>query len=57
MNGADQLLRVAAGKIGAAYGAGEEGISREEQGLLGEVEADAALGVAGGVEDGARSGR
>ena len=47
----DELAGVASGKVGAAYGAGEEGIPGEEEGLLGEVEADAALGVAGSVED------
>ncbi len=46
-------LGVASGEVGAAYGAGEEGVSGDEKGVVGEVEADAALGVAGGVEDGA----
>ena len=46
-------MGVASGEVGSAYGAGEEGVSGEEEGLVGEVEADAALGVAGGVEDGA----
>ena len=51
VNRADQLLRIASGKICPAHGAGEEGIAREEQGLVGKVEAYAALGVAGRVED------
>ena len=49
----EELAGVAAGEVGAADGAGEEGVSGEEEGLVGEVEADAAFGVAGGVEDGA----
>jgi hypothetical protein len=53
VDGFDELAGVAAGEIGSANGAGEEGVSREEKSLLGEIEADAAFGVAGGVEDGA----
>lgn len=53
MDGLDELPGVASGEVGAAYRASEEGVPGEEQGLLGEIEADAALGVAGGVEDGA----
>ena len=48
----DELVGVAAGEVGAAHGAGEECVSRDEEGVVGEVEAGAALGVAGGVEDG-----
>ena len=44
---------VASGEVGTSDGAGEEGISCEEEGLVGKVETDAAFGVAGGVEDGA----
>jgi hypothetical protein len=53
VDGGEELVGVAAGEVGAADGAGEEGVSGEEEGLVGKVEADAALGVAGGVEDGA----
>jgi hypothetical protein len=52
-----ELAGVAAGEIGAAYGAGEEGVSCEEKGLVREVKADGAFGVAGGVEDGACEAR
>ena len=53
MDGVQQLAGVASGQVGAADGAGEESVSGDEEALLGKVEADAALGVAGGVEDGA----
>ena len=46
----EELAGVAAGEVGAADGAGEESVSGEEEGLVGEVEADGAFGVAGGVE-------
>ena len=52
-DGFEELLGVASGEVGAADRAGKEGVSGEEKGLLREIEADAALGVAGGVEDGA----
>ena len=51
VDGAEDLLGVAAGEVGAADGVGEEGVSGEEEVVLGEVEAEAAGGVAGGVED------
>lgn len=57
MDRLDELLGVASWEIGAAYGAGEEGISGEEQRLLGEIEADAAFGVAWSMEDGAGQSR
>jgi hypothetical protein len=53
VDGGDELAGVAAGEVGAADGAGEKGVSGEKEGLVGQVEADAALGVARGVEDGA----
>ena len=53
VNGGQELPAVAAWEVRAAYRAGKEGVSGEEEGLGGEVETDAALGVAGGVEDGA----
>lgn len=53
VNGFEELGGVAAGEIGSANGASEEGVSGEEKSLLGEIEADTALGVARGVEDGA----
>ncbi len=52
-DGGEELAHVAAGEIGATYGAGEEGVSCEQKGVVGEVEADGAFGVAGGVKDGA----
>jgi len=51
VDGAEEGGGVASGEVGAADGAGEEGIAGEEEVLVGEVEADAALGVTGGVED------
>ena len=57
MDGVEELLGVASGEVGAAYGAGEQGVSGDEEGLVGEVEAAAALGVAGGMDDGADSPR
>ena len=56
MDGAEKHGAVAPGEIGAADGAGEEGVAGEEEVLGGEVEADAALGVAGGEEDVAGEG-
>jgi hypothetical protein len=53
VDGGEELVGVAAGEVSAADGAGEKGVSGEEQGLVGKVETDAALGVAGGMEDGA----
>ena len=47
------LLGVAAGEIGSADGAGEKGVTGNEEGLVGQVEAAAAVGVARGVDDGA----
>ena len=48
-----ELACVAAGQVGAADRTGEEGVACEEEGLSGEIETDAAFGVAGSVEDGA----
>jgi len=53
VDGVEQLAGIAAGQVGAADRAGEEGVAGDEEALLGEVEADAALGVAGGMEDAA----
>ena len=36
----EKLVGVAAGKVGAAYGAGEEGVSGDQKFLVGEVEAE-----------------
>ena len=47
VDGGEKLADVAAGQVGAAYGAGEEGVSGEEESLGWKVEADAAFGVAG----------
>lgn len=52
VDGAEEGAGIAAGEVGAAYGAGEEGVSGQEERGGGEVEADAAFGVAGGGEDG-----
>jgi len=52
VNRSEELLGVAAGEIGPAYRASEEGISRQYKVLLWQVKADAAFGVAGGMEDG-----
>ena len=49
----EELFRVASGEVGAADGTGEESVSGEKEGLVGDIETDAAFGVAGGVEDGA----
>lgn len=57
VDGVDEGAGVAAGQVGAADGSGEEGVAGEEEILGGKVEADAALGVAGGVEDGANDWR
>ena len=54
VNGIEELPGVAAGEVGAADGAGEEGVSGEEEVVVREVEAEAAGCVAGSVED--RSG-
>ena len=55
---AHDLLHRAAGEVSAADGSGEEGVAGDEFLLSREVEADAAFGVAGGVQDirGERSG-
>lgn len=47
------LLSVAAGQVGSAYGAAKEGVSGDENGLIRDVEAAAALGVTWSVDDGA----
>ena len=51
MDGLEELFGVASGKVGATHGAGEEGVSGDEEGVVRQVEAGAALGVAGSVED------
>ena len=47
----EELASVTAGEVGASYRAGEEGVAREQEVLVGEVDAEAAFGVAGGVKD------
>ena len=49
--GAGEGARVAAGEVGAAGGAAEEGVAGEEGLVVVEQPADAAGGVAGGFED------
>ena len=51
MDGGEELAGVASGKVGAAYGASEEGVSGQEEVLGREVKADRAFGVAGRVKD------
>jgi hypothetical protein len=51
MDGTDELFFVTSGEVCSAYGTCEEGVSGDEQGLVREIKARAALGVAGGVED------
>ena len=51
MDGAEEGGGVAAGEVRSADGAGEEGVTGDQDGVVWEVETDAALGVAGGVED------
>ena len=53
VNGGEELAGVAPREVGATDGASEEGVSGEEDGLIGEVKADAAFGVAWSVKDGA----
>ena len=51
MQGLQDLLHRAAGQVGAADGAGEESVAGKQELFGREIEADAALGVTGGVED------
>ena len=51
VDGVKKFAGVASGEVGAAYGAGEESVSGQEEGLVREVETDGAFGVAGRVED------
>jgi len=55
---AHDLLHGAAGQVGAADGAGEQRVAGDQFLLRSEIQADAAFGVAGGVQDlgGVRSG-
>lgn len=53
MNRPQYLLTIASREVSSAYGTGEEGITGDEEGMIGEIEATAALGVARGVDDGA----
>ena len=52
-DGAEEGGAVATGQVGATDGAGEESVAGEEKIFVRQVEADAALSVARGVEDGA----
>lgn len=51
VDGGKKLACVATREVGATDRAGEECVSSEEKGLVGEIEADAAFGMAGRVED------
>ncbi len=51
VNRLNDLLGVASREVGAAYAAGKEGVAGDQEGLIWEVEAGAALGVAGSVQD------
>ncbi len=53
VDGLEQGSGIAAGQVGASDRAGEESISGDEKGMVGEIEATAAFGVAWGVDDGA----
>ena len=50
LDGVDDLVVVAAGQVGPADAAGEECVSGEDHLERLEMEADGALGMAGGVE-------
>ena len=52
VDGAVELVRVALLEVGAPAAADEEGVAGERHGAVAEHEADAARGVAGGLEDG-----
>ena len=56
LDGVDDLAGVAAGQVSAADAAGKESVAGDEQLEWREMEADGALGVAGGVEDLGREG-
>jgi len=51
MQGVQDLFHRTAGEVCAADRSGEEGVAGNQFLLGGEVEADAAFGVAGGVQD------
>ena len=51
VEGVEDFLHRAAGEVGAADGAGEEGVAGDQLFFCGEVEADAAFGMAGSVQD------
>jgi len=51
LDGVNNLTVVSAGQIRAADAAGKEGIAGDDHLERGKVEADGALGVAGGVQD------
>jgi len=51
VEGMDDFFEGAAGQVGAADAAGEEGVSGDEFFLGGKIKTDAALGVSGGEED------
>src|ERR1700733_15042839 len=53
VDGLEEGAGVAAGQVSAADGTGEECVAGDEEGVVGEVEAAAAFGVPGGVDDGA----
>ena len=52
VEGFDHEVRLGAGEIDAAVGSGEEGVAGDEDLMFVGQQADAAGGVAGGVEDG-----
>ena len=51
VDGLDKFPGIAAGKVGATYGTGEEGVAGEQELLLGKIEADAAFSMTGSVEN------
>ncbi len=56
VKGLQDLLHGSAGQVGAADGAGEQGVAGDQDFLRRKVNADATFGVAGRVEDGGRMG-
>jgi len=56
VNRVEDLVVVAAGKVGASDAAGKERVSGDEQFERRKVQADGALGVSGGVQDLGRVG-
>ncbi len=52
MDRGEELARVASGEVRTAYRAGKEGVSGDEEGVVGKIEAGAAFRVSWGMKDG-----